>query len=169
MTKHVSEGGGHQVTSDNVITWSQAGTIPAHGWHQILCTLRQRLRSKTSTGRSFITAAVQTDQAATTHSTDKLKIVVIRRRHILEVIIKSKTNTEEEFPSVSLNPNNPVLINSTIKFVCLNDRQDVEIRMLCGYWIVWEQDQVAGPDSIAILFVLSILCALRLRRILSIV
>ena len=93
--------GGHQVTSDNVITWSQAGTIPAHGWHQTLCTLRQRLRSKTSTGRDFITAAVQTDQsirAATTHSTDKLKIVVIRRRHILEVIIKSKTNTEEKFP-----------------------------------------------------------------------
>ena len=88
-------GGGHQVTSDNVITWSQAGTIPAHGWHQILCTLRQRLRTKTSTGRSFITAAVQTDQAATTHSMDKLKIVVIRRRHILEVIIKSKTNTEK--------------------------------------------------------------------------
>ena len=54
--------GGHQVTSDNVITWSQAGTIPAHGWHQTLCTLRQRLRTKTSTGRSFITAAVQTDQ-----------------------------------------------------------------------------------------------------------
>ena len=37
-------------------------------------------------------------QAATTHSADKLKIVVIRRRHILEVIIKSKTNTEEKFP-----------------------------------------------------------------------
>ena len=25
--------------------------------------------------------------------------------------------------------------------------------MLCGYWIVWEQDQVALPDSIAIFFV----------------
>ena len=81
----------------------------------------------------------------------------------------NRKQTQKRSSSVSLNPNNPVLINSTIKFVCLNDRQDVEIRMLCGYWIVWEQDQVAGPDSIAILFVLSILCALRLRRILSIV
>ena len=33
--------------------------------------------------------------AATTHSSDKLKIVVIRRSHILEVIIKLKTNTDK--------------------------------------------------------------------------
>ena len=116
------------MTSDNVITWSQAGTIPAHGWHQILCTLRQRLRSKTLTGRSFITAAVQTDQAATTHSIDKLKIVVIRRRHILEVIIKSKTNTEEEFPSVSLNPNNQPDEYVRKDVICLDDKTNKKLK-----------------------------------------
>ena len=116
MTVPADEGGG-QVTSDSVITWSQAGTIPAHGWHQTLCTLRQRLRTKTSTGRSFITTAVQTDQTATTHSTDKLKIVVIRRRTFLRLSSKSENKhiKEVKIPSVSLNPSNPVLIYSTIK------------------------------------------------------
>ena len=52
--------------------------------------------------------------------------------------IENKHIKEVEIPSVSLNPSNPVLINSTIKFLFLNDRQDVEIRMFCGYWIVWE-------------------------------
>ena len=45
--------------------------------------------------------------AATTHSRDKLKIVVIRKKKdILEVIIKSKTNTHKRSrdPSVSINP-----------------------------------------------------------------
>ena len=91
--------------------------------------------------------------AATTHSSDKLKIVVIR--NILEVYHKIENKyTEKRSPVwVQIPVSNPVLINSTIKFVCLNDRQDVEIRMLCGYWVVWEQDQVALSDSMAIFFV----------------
>ena len=47
--------------------------------------------------------------------------------------IENKHIKEVKIPSVSLNPSNPVLIYSTIKFLFLNDRQDVEIRMLCGY------------------------------------
>ena len=66
---------------------------------------------------------------------------------------KNKHRKDIEIPSEDLNPNNLVLIYSTIKCLCINDRQDVSIRMLCGYWIVWEQYPVALPASIAVSFV----------------
>ena len=69
--------------------------------------------------------------------------------------IENKHIKEVEIPSVSLNPSNPVLINSTIKFLFLNDRQDVEIRMLCGYWIVWESGRGSRGASRLICYCLS--------------
>ena len=174
MTKHVSEGGGHQVTSDiwqcnyMVTSRDNTGTRVASDIVYIETTsAEQDINRKelyyccsadgSGCHNSFHRQIENCCYQKKTHSWGYHQIENKHRRGVPQI------------PSVSLNPNNPVLINSTIKFVCLNDRQDVEIRMLCGYWIVWEQDQVAGPDSIAILFVLSILCALRLRRILSIV
>ena len=161
MTKHVSTGrwggwGAHSdiwqcnymVTSrDNTGTWVAL---------DIVWTLIQRLQTKTSTGREFITAALQTDRGANLlpQLIPATNWKLLLSETFLRFIIKLKTNTEKRSPVwVQIPVSNPVLINSTIKFVCLNDRQDVEIRMLCGYWVVWEQDQVALSDSIAIFFV----------------
>ena len=58
MTVPADEGGG-QVTSDSVITWSQAETIPVHGWHYVHCTLILCLCIQTSTGRWLMTTAVR--------------------------------------------------------------------------------------------------------------
>ena len=165
MSVPADEGGGgrgHQVTSDNVSTWSQAGTIPAHGWHRILCVhwynvSRPRHQQE---GSLLLLQCRRIEEHICCHNSFQRQIenCCYQKTHILEVITKLKANTEKSRSPVwvQIPVSNPVLINSTIKFVFLNDRQDVEIRMLCGYWIVWEQDQVALPDSIAIFFVLSL-------------